>query len=41
MGVWENIRQFFFGEPTTKAMDDLHPELRDRQPLMRVRGNQT
>lgn len=41
MGVWENIRQFFFGEPTTKAMDDLHPELRDRQPLMRMRGNQT
>lgn len=43
MGVWQNIRQFFgwVNTPITKAMDDLHPELRDRQPLMRVRGNQT
>lgn len=42
MGLMESIKQFLgFGEPSQKsALQDLHPELRDRQPLMRVKGNQ-
>lgn len=41
MAIMDNIRQFFGLPPAQKsALQDLHPELKDREPLIRAKRNQ-